>query len=83
MILNIINMLQYIDTGTFRWMILYMIPIIIIHVAVIAYFLIDISRSKFNDPNNKILWVFIILTAPLIGAILYLLIGRSQKKNNT
>jgi hypothetical protein len=72
-------MLQYIDTGFSRGIILFIIPILIIHTAVLAYFLIDISRSKFKDPNNKILWVAVILSAPLVGAILYLIIGKKQK----
>jgi hypothetical protein len=72
-------MLQYIDAGFLRIIILFFIPIIIIHTAALAYFLIDISRSKFKDPNNKILWVVVILAAPLIGAILYLIIGKKQK----
>ena len=72
-------MLQYIDAGFLRGIILFIIPILIIHTAVLAYFLIDISRSKFKDPNNKILWVVVILSAPLVGAILYLLIGKKQK----
>jgi len=72
-------MLQYIDAGFLKAIIVFIIPIIIIHTAVLAYFLIDISRSKFKDPNNKILWVVVILFAPLIGAILYLIIGKKQK----
>ncbi|SKB69358.1 PLDc N-terminal domain-containing protein [Daejeonella lutea] len=43
------------------------------------YCLIDIMRSTFSDSVNKILWVIIVLLAPLIGSILYLVWGRSQK----
>lgn len=44
-----------------------------------VYCLIDIMRSAFSDSVNKILWVLIVLLAPLIGAILYLVWGRQQK----
>ncbi|MCC8409553.1 PLD nuclease N-terminal domain-containing protein [Mucilaginibacter sp. UR6-1] len=41
--------------------------------------LIDIVRSDFKDQFTKLLWVVIVLLAPFIGCLLYLLIGRSQK----
>lgn len=44
------------------------------------YCLFDITRSKFKDPTNKLLWTLIVLfLAPIIGSILYLVLGRSQK----
>lgn len=42
--------------------------------------LIDIVRSEFKDNVTKLLWVIIVLIAPLIGSILYLLLGRNQKR---
>lgn len=41
--------------------------------------LIDIIRSEFADSTNKIIWVLVIIFLPVIGALLYLLIGRGQK----
>jgi hypothetical protein len=43
------------------------------------YCLIDITRSKFSDPVNKLLWTIIVIFVPLIGEILYLIFGRNQK----
>jgi len=40
--------------------------------------LVDIIKSDFNG-NNKIVWLIIVLLVPLLGAILYFLIGRKQK----
>ena len=40
--------------------------------------LIDVLRSNFRD-NGKIIWILVILFVPVIGSILYLLIGRKQK----
>lgn len=42
--------------------------------------LIDIVRSEFKDNITKLLWVIIVLVAPLIGSLLYLLLGRKQKR---
>lgn len=44
-----------------------------------VYCLLDIMRATFGDSVNKILWVLIVLLAPLIGSILYLIWGRNQK----
>jgi len=43
--------------------------------------LIDIIRSQFNEPNNKLIWVLVVLLLPFVGSILYLAIGRGQKKS--
>jgi hypothetical protein len=40
--------------------------------------LIDILRSEFSG-NNKLIWILVVLFFPLIGTILYFLIGRGQK----
>lgn len=41
--------------------------------------LIDVVRSSFRDPNDKLIWVLIILFLPFFGALLYLIIGRNQR----
>ncbi len=43
------------------------------------YCVIDIIRSTFADQTNKLLWIIIVLLAPLIGSLLYLVWGRHQK----
>lgn len=40
--------------------------------------LIDCLKSDFKN-NHKLIWVFLILFLPILGAILYLTIGRNQK----
>lgn len=44
--------------------------------------LIDIIRSTFKE-NDKIIWVLIVLLLPVIGPILYFIIGMSKKVKNT
>ncbi|UII20535.1 PLDc N-terminal domain-containing protein [Fulvivirga ligni] len=41
--------------------------------------LIDVVKSEFTNSNNKLVWVLLIIFLPLLGSILYLTIGRSQK----
>jgi hypothetical protein len=43
------------------------------------YCLLDITRSYFHDPTNKIIWAIIVLLAPVIGSLAYLIWGRQQK----
>lgn len=51
----------------------FILPIILWIVA-----LIDIVKSNF-DGNNKLTWVIIVVFLPVLGALLYLLVGRNQK----
>jgi hypothetical protein len=40
--------------------------------------LIDILRSEFTG-NNKLVWLLVVIFFPLIGSILYFLLGPKQK----
>lgn len=42
--------------------------------------IIDIAGSQFNDDTNKIVWILVVLFLPFLGSLLYLLIGRGQKR---
>lgn len=42
--------------------------------------IIDISKSAFKDNSIKIVWSLIVLFLPIIGVLLYFMVGRSQKK---
>jgi len=39
---------------------------------------IDILKNEFTG-NNKLIWVLVVLLAPVIGSIVYFAIGRNQK----
>lgn len=41
--------------------------------------LIDILRSEFDPQQNKLIWVLVTILVPVLGAILYFAIGRSQR----
>ena len=40
--------------------------------------LVDILKHEFTG-SNKIIWLLLVLAVPLIGVILYYLIGREQR----
>ena len=42
------------------------------------YILIDILKHEFTG-YNKIIWIIVIICFPVLGAILYLVFGRSQR----
>lgn len=41
--------------------------------------LVDVIKSDFQKPNDKTMWIILLLLIPPIGAILYQLIGKKQK----
>lgn len=42
--------------------------------------LIDILKSDFAEINLKLIWILIVIFLPILGSILYFIIGRKQKK---
>lgn len=40
--------------------------------------IVDIVRNEFTG-NNKIVWVLVVLLFPIIGAIIYFIVGGEQK----
>lgn len=69
----ILNFIQNIGGGSIFLLFLLIYSILWI------YCLVDIIRSEFKDPNMKIIWIVIILFAQVIGAIVYLAMGKSTK----
>ncbi|HEX8334364.1 MAG TPA: PLDc N-terminal domain-containing protein [Segetibacter sp.] len=43
--------------------------------------LISLLRSTFKDSLTKLIWLLVILFVPLVGSILYFVIGRNQRIN--
>lgn len=43
------------------------------------YCLVDIVRADFKEPTGKLMWVLIVLFAPFLGSILYLVMRRKSK----
>ena len=49
----------------------------ILHLIVFIWAIIDILKSG-KDPLEKLLWILVVLLLPLIGLIIYILIGRGK-----
>ena len=45
-----------------------------------AWALFDLLKSDFKDSTNKLIWLLVVFFLYAFGALLYLLIGRQQKK---
>ena len=41
--------------------------------------LVDIINRRFSDDTTKIVWILVVILLPLLGTILYYVIGREQK----
>jgi hypothetical protein len=65
--------------GALEWLVI--LGVISIAFILPIWALIDIIRSQFTDPNNKIIWVIVVILLPFLGSILYLSIGRGQKRS--
>ncbi|PUE63793.1 PLDc N-terminal domain-containing protein [Arcobacter caeni] len=56
------------------FMMIFVVFIFILYI----YILIDILKHEFTG-YNKIIWILVLVFFPVLGAILYLLLGRSQR----
>jgi hypothetical protein len=44
--------------------------------------IVDIVRSEFTNPSNKSVWMMLVIFIPLLGMLLYYLVGLGQKSNS-
>ncbi len=51
----------------------------ILYIVLWIYCLVDILRSTFKDSTMKLIWILIIIFAPVIGMLIYLIMGKSTK----
>ena len=57
---------------------IFAIPLIIIHFSLAGYSLRNLIRSKTKTRQTKIGWTFIVLILNLIGPLLYIFFGREK-----
>ena len=43
------------------------------------YCLVEISKSQFKSKVDKVVWVILMITMPVLGTILYLAFGRQNR----
>jgi hypothetical protein len=66
-------MFENLGVGELLVLLFFLLPIIFW-----VFALIDILKNNFQD-NNKIIWVLVVIFLPIIGAVLYFIIGKKQK----
>jgi hypothetical protein len=44
-----------------------------------VYCIADIARSRFQNENNKLLYILVVVLAPVIGILLYLAMWQKEK----
>lgn len=58
------------------------LSVIVLVVAVPTVFwiveIVDVARRRFYDPNNKIIWLLVVILLHFLGAALYYFIGKKQ-----
>ena len=57
------------------------IILIILVLLVPLFVLIDVLRSQFKG-NDKLVWILVILLLPIVGSLLYFIIGTKRKIKN-
>lgn len=62
--------------GVIFWIIFVLLVMLLPLMAIIS-----ILTSNFKDSTTKLIWVVVIIFIPILGSILYFLIGRSQRIN--
>lgn len=60
--------------GLIVWTFLIMLTLLLPILAVIS-----LLRSEYRDSTTKLIWLIIILFVPLVGSVLYFIIGRKQR----
>ena len=59
---------------------LLLIPVFLLIPAILWIIaLVDVLKSDFSDSTNKLIWVIVIFLFPLVGALIYFIMGTKQK----
>ncbi|MGB3780465.1 MAG: PLDc N-terminal domain-containing protein [Tunicatimonas sp.] len=61
-------------TGIIAWQVVGL-SIIAIYVFTVA----SVALSRFKEPTHQLLWLLIVLVAPLLGTLLWFTVGRRYK----
>ena len=72
-----LNFILAIGIGGFELLLIlvfFLIPAVLWIIA-----LVDVLKSDFKDSINKLIWVLVIILFPIVGAIIYFMIGKKQK----
>jgi hypothetical protein len=46
---------------------------------VYAFTIYDVVTSRFSNSNDRLIWILVVVLLPLVGTILWFLVGRSKR----
>jgi hypothetical protein len=67
------------EMDTIIQMLPYMVPLIILEVALMAVALVDLAKRKHVTGGNKIIWILVTVGIQFIGPVIYLVAGRKEE----
>jgi len=67
------------DFEAFKNALPYLIPLLIVEIALLFIAIIDLDRREHVTGNNKLVWVLVIVLIGIIGPIIYFVFGRKKK----
>ncbi len=53
------------------------IVLILLTIILVFWAIIDIVKSRFKNPNNRTIWLVVVLLLPILGSILYFQMKRT------
>jgi hypothetical protein len=59
------------------WVFLSAIPFLLLF-SLLVWMLLEVLKSKFKNPYLRLVWIVILTFIPIIGMVIYVLIGRKQ-----
>ena len=57
-------------------LILFLFPLMVLQIGLMVWALVDLSKRKHIQGNNKVIWVLVIVLINLFGPLAYFLVGR-------
>ena len=59
---------------------LFIVPVVLLAFAFWVWMLVDCATKESSQGNDKIIWVLVILFTHLLGALIYYLVRRTERK---
>lgn len=47
--------------------------------AIYVYTIYDVVTSRFANPNDRLIWIIIVILLPFLGTLLWFLVGRNKR----
>lgn len=71
------------ELNVLKDMLPFLIPVVLIEVALLIIALMDLVKREYVRGGNKIVWALVIVFISMIGPIVYLIVGRQEKPGDS